>query len=63
VRVIPVLVDGATMPRRRQPPDDLGNLTRLNALQMNYYRYEYDESRLMTIIQKILAAESAETTG
>ena len=30
---------------------------------MSYDRYEYDESRLMTIIQKILAAESAETTG
>ena len=63
VRVIPVLVDGATMPRRQQLPDDLANLTRLNALQMSYDRYEYDESRLMTIIQKILAAESAETTG
>jgi hypothetical protein len=63
VRVIPVLVDGATMPRRRQLPDDLANLTRLNALQMSYDRYEYDESRLVTIIQKILAAESAETMG
>jgi hypothetical protein len=59
VRVIPVLVDGATMPRRRQLPDDLGKLTRLNALPMSYDRYEYDESRLMTIIGKTLAAESA----
>jgi hypothetical protein len=63
VRVIPVLVDGATMPRRRQLPDDLCNLTRLNALQMSYDRYEYDESRLVTIIQKILAAESAGSDG
>jgi hypothetical protein len=61
VRVIPVLVDGATMPQRQQLPDDLGRLTRLNALQMSYDRYEYDESRLMTIIQKVLAAESAGT--
>jgi hypothetical protein len=63
VRVIPVLTDGATMPRRQQLPDDLASLTRLNALQMSYDRYEYDESRLMTIIQKILAAASAGTTG
>jgi hypothetical protein len=60
-RVIPVLVDGATMPRRQQLPDDLANLARLNALPMSYDRYEYDESRLITIIQKTLAAETAET--
>jgi len=56
LRVIPVLVDGAKMPRRGQLPDDLGALTRLNALQMSYDRYEYDESRLITIIQRTLAA-------
>ncbi len=53
-RVIPVLLDGATMPQRRQLPDDLAPLARLNALPMSYDRYEYDESRLMTIIQKLL---------
>jgi hypothetical protein len=60
VRVIPVLVDGATMPHRDQLPDDLGKLTRLNALPMSYDRYEYDERRLMTIIRRVLAAESTE---
>jgi hypothetical protein len=44
-RVIPVLVDGATMPQRRQLPDDLASLARLNALTMSYDRYDYDESR------------------
>ena len=48
-RVIPVLVDGVTMPHRRQLPDDLAKLARLNALPMSYDRYEYDESRLITI--------------
>ena len=61
-RVIPVLVDGVTMPHRRQLPDDLAKLARLNALQMSYDRYEYDESRLISITQKTLAAETAETT-
>ncbi len=61
-RVIPVLVDGATMPHRQQLPDDLAALARLNALQMSYDRYVYDEGRLMTIIQKLLAAEVAHAT-
>jgi len=61
VRVIPVLVDGATMPQRQRLPDDLAKLSRLNALQMSYERYEYDESRLITIIQKALAAGTADT--
>jgi hypothetical protein len=61
-RVIPVLVDGATMPHRHQLPDDLATLARLNALPMSYDRYEYDESRLITIIEKTLATETAETT-
>jgi hypothetical protein len=58
LRVIPVLVDGANMPRRGQLPDDLDALTRLNALQMSYDRYEYDESRLIDVIQKALAADA-----
>jgi hypothetical protein len=57
VRVIPVLVDGAAMPHRQQLPDDLAPLARRNALQMSYDRYEYDESRLMTVIGKVLAAD------
>lgn len=61
-RVIPVLVDGATMPQRRQLPDDLAPLARLNALPMSYDRYEYDESRLISIIRKLLAAESVNAT-
>ena len=56
VRVIPVLVDGATMPPRHQLPDDLAKLARLNALEMSYDRYEYDESRLMTAVRRVLAA-------
>jgi hypothetical protein len=32
-------------------------------LPISYDRYEYDESRLITIIQKALASETAETAG
>jgi hypothetical protein len=44
------------MPRRQQLPDDLAPLARLNALPISYDRYEYDESRLLAIIQKALAS-------
>lgn len=61
-RVIPVLVDGAMMPQRQKLPDDLARLARLNALPMSYDRYEYDESRLINLIQKLLAAEGTDAT-
>jgi hypothetical protein len=60
VRVIPVLVDGAKMPRQQQLPTDLCHLARLNALEMSYDRYEYDTSRLAAVIQRALAAGSDE---
>jgi hypothetical protein len=57
LRVIPVLVDGAKMPKQQDLPADLCNLARLNALEMCYGRYAYDSSRLAVAIQKALAAE------
>jgi TIR domain len=59
VRVIPVLLDDAAMPQRQDLPDDLAKLARLNALQMSYERYEYDESRLITVIGRVLAEGKA----
>jgi hypothetical protein len=56
VRVIPVLVDNAEMPRQQQLPTDLQRLARLSAIEMSYVRFEFDEARLMAVIQKVLAA-------
>lgn len=56
VRVIPVLVDGARPPHRRELPDDLQGFSRLNALALSYERYEYDAGRLLDVIQRGLAA-------
>jgi hypothetical protein len=56
MRVIPVLVDGAKALRQQQLPADLCLLARLNALEMSYNRYEYDETRLMAVIQRVLAS-------
>ena len=55
LRVIPVLVDGARMPGPQQLHADLGKLARLNHLEISYDRCEYDESRLVAVIRKVLA--------
>jgi TIR domain len=55
VRMIPVLVDGAKPLQRQQLPVELHKLSRLNALELSYSRYEYDSGRLLDLIQRILA--------
>jgi TIR domain len=55
VRVIPVLVDGAVMPRQQQLPSDIDRLARLHALEMSYGRFREDESRLVKVIERVLA--------
>ena len=56
VRVIPVLVDGARPLRQQQLPAELQKLARLNALELSYGRYEYDADRLVSLLQRLLAA-------
>ena len=56
VRVIPVLVDGATPVKQQHLPVDLQRLARLNALELSYGRYEYDADRLVRVIGRLLAA-------
>lgn len=57
VRTIPVLLDGAKMPRQEHLPHDLRRLARLHALEMSYERFRYDVDRLTCIIEKALAAD------
>jgi len=56
VRVIPVLVDGVRPLRQEQLPAGLRKLARLNVLDLSYGRYEYDASRLLDLIQEVLAS-------
>jgi predicted ATPase/class 3 adenylate cyclase len=55
VRVIPVLVDGASPLRRQQLPSGLGELAGLNAHKLSYDRYQYDADRLLDLIGRVLA--------
>jgi TIR domain len=46
VRVIPALVDGATMPRREDLPDTLEKLRRRQAIEISHSRFDSDVERL-----------------
>src|SRR5271165_2666190 len=54
IRVIPVLVDGALMPRPGDLPDDLKALVRRNALQLSHDRFRADSQRLASAVERAL---------
>jgi hypothetical protein len=58
IRVIPVLVQGATMPRAHELPGDLAKLARRNALEIGDTRWRYDFDRLMEVVEKVLEGNS-----
>ena len=58
IRVIPVLVQGAVMPRADQLPGDLAKLARRNALEIGDTRWRYDFDRLMEVVEKVLEGNS-----
>ena len=63
IRVIPVLVDAASMPRFGDLPDDLKALMRRNALQLSHDRFRNDAERLASAIQRALEKAVAERPG
>jgi hypothetical protein len=54
VRIIPVLVQGALMPRVRDLPDALAKLARLSALELSDTRWNYDLECLVETLRKKL---------
>lgn len=59
VRVIPILVDGASMPQAKDLPDDLRPLARLNAVEVNHSRFGTDLERLTPAIERALKEADA----
>jgi TPR repeat protein len=60
IRVIPVLVEGATMPRSGELPEDLKPLARLNALNVSHERFRADAERLIGAVERALEAARTE---
>lgn len=52
VHVIPVLVEGAGMPREHELPDDLKPLARRQALEVSETRWEFDVGRLIDTLEE-----------
>jgi len=54
VRVIPILVDGATMPSSDEVPPSLAGLVRRQALELSPSRFDFDSGRLLKVLDKTL---------
>jgi TIR domain/SMP-30/Gluconolactonase/LRE-like region len=59
VRVIPVLVHGATMPRAEELPTSLAKLVRRQALELSPERFEFDTDKLFRVLDTTLAGMQA----
>ncbi len=58
ITVIPTLVGGATMPERRDLPDDLAGLSRYQALEISDTRFQEDVARLIEALNRLPASAS-----
>jgi hypothetical protein len=54
VTPIPVLVDGARMPRREDLPAEIRGIARRNAIELSNGRWSYDVGRLMETLDDLL---------
>lgn len=54
IRVVPVLVDGASMPLNDELPAPLQSLTRRNAIELTHARFGSDVQRLMATVKPLV---------
>jgi TIR domain len=55
IRVIPVLVGGASMPSLQELPDDLRALAKRNAFEVSDTRWEFDVSQLVKTLERAVS--------
>jgi len=63
VRIIPILIDGATMPSAAELPRSLAPLAHRQALELSPSRFQSDTSRLLAVLEKTLAEQRAPSQG
>lgn len=57
--VIPVLVEGASMPSREELPDPMKPLATIEALEISHERWDYDLGRLCERVEEVLPPADA----
>ena len=62
IRVIPVLVDGASMPTEKELPDSLKPLSRRNAVTLSHHRFGPEVDELARALQRALGLQPKSTT-
>jgi hypothetical protein len=63
IRVIPVLVDGASIPRQDELPADIAQLARINAIALDDARWDYDVERLIEAVERLGMMSVAQPTA
>ncbi len=58
-RIIPVLVNGAEMPKKDSIPESLQPILRRNAFEMSDARWNFDTNRLIELLEKFPALKAA----
>jgi hypothetical protein len=61
VRVVPVLVDGAQMPREQHLPESLRELSHRQAVRLSHERFSADAEGLAKALEKVIKAASPVT--
>lgn len=55
LHIVPALVNGATMPKKQELPEDIQPLVRRNAVEITDTRWDYDVGRLVENVELALA--------
>jgi hypothetical protein len=63
IRVVPVLVEGASMPRADQLPTPLAPLARRQAIELTHKQWDATTGELIRTLEKILAANKAQSAS
>ncbi|HET7112501.1 MAG TPA: TIR domain-containing protein, partial [Pyrinomonadaceae bacterium] len=63
IRVIPVLVQRASIPKPQDLPEDLVKLTRRNAVELSDLRWQSDVEQLIAVMERVLANRSEPRPG
>jgi TIR domain/WD40-like Beta Propeller Repeat len=61
--VIPVLVEGASMPSTEDLPSTMAALARRNAIELSDVRWDYDVQRLITTIEEVVGEPAPPPAG